>query len=494
MSQYKGLLKLTTIYIVLGFLPMGINFLLLPVFSEKLTEAEYGILTLASLFVGVATIVIGLGLDGAFSRYYYQYYKKPKLVNALLSTLVLTIFFSASVLGIFLYFSGDWLFDLLLNNTLFTYSEYGIYIFFTTIATLINTVFLVYFRNEEKVLAFSVTSIAFFVFSITGILLGVLYFEEGAFGSIVGRFAGTVPLALVLLVYFLAKWKGLYFEFRFLKIMLHYTLPLIPYLLLLFLYNNIDKIMVEQSFGDDSLDQLGKYNLAFQIGTAIQILLYSIFNSLSPQVYKSLQSKEEGSFRYVLNLYKVFHMVVMVVIVLMIACSSLIFDVFIDEKFHDGIEYLGILSLIYIPQLYYVLYTITLFFNKLTRVLPYISLTALVVGIGLNLLLIPPFGLLGVCVATLGTKAAQFLATLYFLKRHNQLHNGFVQMKKQHFMSVTILVVYLVAFVAHNHPSFEGILSIDVVNALPIILFIIFSFSLFKKELKMTPLLFKKAS
>ncbi|HAS35207.1 MAG TPA: hypothetical protein DCS15_01870, partial [Flavobacteriales bacterium] len=68
------------------------------------------------------------------------------------------------------------------------------YIFFTTIATILQTLFLVYFRNEEKVLAFSITSILFFVFSITGILVGVLYFEAGALGSIVGRFAGTVPV------------------------------------------------------------------------------------------------------------------------------------------------------------------------------------------------------------------------------------------------------------------------------------------------------------
>jgi len=368
-----------------------------------------------------------------------------------------------------------------------------VYIFFTTIATILQTLFLVYFRNEEKVLAFSITSILFFVFSITGILVGVLYFEAGALGSIVGRFAGTVPVALVLLIYFISKWKRLYFELRYLQITLNYTLQLIPYLILLFLYNNIDKIMVEQSFGDDSLGQLGKYNLAFQIGTAIQVLLYSIFNSLSPQVYKSLQSKEEGSFEYVLKLYKVFHMFVMAVIVIMIACSSLIFNVFIDEKFHDGIEYLGILSLIYIPQLYYVLYTITLFYNKLTRVLPYISLTALIVGISLNLLLIPSYGIIGVCFATLFTKAAQFLATLFFLKRHNQLQNGFMQMKKQHIMSVSIFILYFLAFLAHSHPSMKEVLSINVVNLLPILLFIIFSLTLFKKEIRMTPLLFKKA-
>ncbi|HAS35206.1 MAG TPA: hypothetical protein DCS15_01865 [Flavobacteriales bacterium] len=104
MSPYKGLLKSTTIYIVLGCLPMGINFLLLPVFSEKLSEAEYGILTLASLFVGIATILVGLGLEGAFSRYYYQYYKQPKLVDSLLSTLILAIGLIATVLGVILHF------------------------------------------------------------------------------------------------------------------------------------------------------------------------------------------------------------------------------------------------------------------------------------------------------------------------------------------------------------------------------------------------------
>mgnify|MGYP000409483252 CR=1 FL=1 len=52
------------------------------------------------------------------------------------------------------------------------------------------------------------------------------------------------------------------------------------------------------SFGENSLDYLGKYNLAFQIGTAIQVLLYSMFNSISPQVYKALESKNADSLVY----------------------------------------------------------------------------------------------------------------------------------------------------------------------------------------------------
>ena len=491
MSQVKGLLKSTSIYVILGFLPMGINFLLLPILSTELSESEYGLLALAGLFVGVITIFIGLGLEGAFSRYYFQYYKKPNLVSTLLSTLIITVLISASIFGVILHFFGDVLFKMFLSNDIFTYSDYGVFIFLTTVNTILNGLFLIYFRNEEKPLGFALTSVSFFLLSLTGILIGVLYFKQGALGSIIGRFFGSIPVTLILLFYFYSKIKTIKFEFRFLKILFHYTTPLIPYLLILYLYNNIDKIMVEKSFGENSLDYLGKYNLAFQIGTAIQVLLYSMFNSISPQVYKALVSKNADSLVYSIKLLKTFHLVIIGVIVCFIASSELLFTVFIDEKFHDGIQYLGILSLIYVPQLYYVMYTIPLFYNKLTKTLPYISFVALIAGVISNLILIPIYGIIGVCIATLCTKLAQFIATYFYLKKYDQLDLGFTQMRKNHILAVTIVSVYLLLYWLFFEFSFIDNLSINYLNIIPLFVFAGLLPVLFKKEISSLPLLFK---
>lgn len=492
MSQIKGLLKSSTIYIVLGFLPMGINFLLLPVLSQELSEAEYGLLALANLFVGLITIFIGLGLDSAFSRYYYQYYKKPNLVETLLSTIILSVIAIGISLAIILFFVGDELFSAALNNQVFTYSDYGIYVFITTVNTVILNLFLAYFRNEERPLAFGISSMSAFILALSGILVGVLYYEAGALGSIIGRMIGSFPVTLVLLVLFYGKAKNLRFDFRFIKVLLNYSLPLIPYLFLLYLYNNIDKFMVERSFESESLDFLGKYNLAFQISTAIQVLLYAIFNSISPQIYKALESRSSDSINFSIKLLKVFHIFILGVIVCFIAGSDLIYKVFIDQKFHEGINYIGILCLIYIPQLYYVLYTISLFYKKITKPLPIISLVALIVGVSANLILIPPFGIYGVCIATLLTKMAQFAVTFFYLKKYQLLDYGFNQMKKEHMLSLLILIGYLVALSGYYWLDLNNWISINLVNLIPLVLFILIIVTVFRKELKTIPILLAK--
>ena len=65
----KDLIKSSTIYILLGFLPTAVNFIMVPLLTTYLTKEEYGLLSISALFQGIIAIFLNIGLDAAFARY-----------------------------------------------------------------------------------------------------------------------------------------------------------------------------------------------------------------------------------------------------------------------------------------------------------------------------------------------------------------------------------------------------------------------------------------
>ena len=472
----RALLRNSLVYVILGFLPLAVNFLLAPVYSEYIPPDEYGLIALATIFQGFLTVFITYGLDGAFSRIFFDYHSEEREIAALMSTTLLTI--SAGALACFgvLYFAGDFLFSRVLQNSEFTYSKYGYIVFFTTYSTAVHAVFLSYYRNREEAFKFSLVSLSFFLTSIGGILIGIVYLRAEALGNIAGKAAGTTLVSvLLLLTYFLAN--GVKFRWEYLKISLKYSLPLMPYLLILMAYNNIDKFMIEQYF---DLEALGLYNFAFLLASVLSVLIYAIFNAISPRIYKLLTEGGRNDIEEVKKLNLLFHLVVLGLITLGIAIVIPVLETVISQKYQSIRDYVGILIIVYVFQVYYVIYTIPLFFHKKTGSLPWISLIVLVVGIVSNIIFIPIFGIYGVCLSLFLTKMAQFFIAYAFVRRYSLDGDSYLQMNKNHITSAFIIFSYGIALLASYLIS---TFPIAAANVIPLGILIISVLIFFRKDL-----------
>ena len=471
----KTLLKNSFLYVVLGFLPLATNVLLAPIYSRFISPGEFGIIALASIFQGFLAIFLTLGLEAGFSRIYFDYHKKEKLIHGLMSTTLLAIVASSFFFWGILYFSGDFLFRSLLQNDGFTFSVYGNLVFFICFSTAVQTVFLTYYRNKEQVWMYSLVSLVFFFASVFGILIGVVYLKAEAMGNIAGRAIGATIFSAILLVSYFVR-QGVRLKTDYLKKSLVYSLPLVPYLLLLMAYNSVDKIMVEQYF---ELDVLGLYNFAFLLASVISVLIYAIFNAVSPQINKQLIEEKEQSFSEVRKINILFHLLVLGVITLAIAVIVPVLKIFISEKYSSIQEYISILILVYVFQIYYVIYTVPLFFHNKTKILPWISLIILIAGVVFNLVFIPLFGIYGVCFALFFTKFSQFLAAYLFVRYYGYTKLEYLSLYKNHIVSFLIVVLFGIIFV-WNHVT--QTFSASVINLVPLLVFIICVPILYRNE------------
>jgi O-antigen/teichoic acid export membrane protein len=484
----KDLLKKSTLYTLLGFMPTAVNFFLLPLIltEDYMPANEYGLVSMSMIFQGIIVIFMNFGLDAAFARFYFNVYKKRKLLHAYYSTVLLSVIvFSAMLFGI-LFFTGDALLDLLFRNDRYDFSHYGIATFLLAFSTILYSIILSYYRDEENLRAYAFISISVLVLSVLGILIGVIGFNKGAYGNIIGRAAGPTIVVTVYLLWYFSK-RQLIIRWKYLRAMLKYGIPFVPYLVILMMNANLDLWMTEHKF---PIAQLGEYNLGVQLASLVSVFIYAVFNAISPRMYRLLAEKDTAHDREILNLNKIFHYLVVLAIVGELAIIAPVTTMLIpDDAYHGMLSYIPLLIVAWLPHLYYMLFVIPIMFYHKTRYLPVITVVGLGVGLTSNLLLIPVWGVYGVCASAIVIKVVTFVLT-WFVSRYEQLIvPQHYSLGKNHLLAAIIFVAAIGVF---GYNEITGQQYRVWINTVPLLIFLVYSAVAFRKELNIVLTLFMK--
>lgn len=451
----KSALKKTSFYLILGFLPLASNFLLAPLFTRFLSPVEYGLIALASLFQNYLNIVIDLGLKGSFSRYYFRYFKKPAIVKALLSTVILSILGIATLIYFFFFFFGDALFSAIFKNDVFTFQRYGHFVCALALSALLNAVILTYYRNEENLKKYALVSLSTFFMMTAGAVIGVVVYNYGALGSIMGKMSGAGMVVSLFLVVFFFK-NGLRFEARLLWPLLKYGLPLIPFGLLSITINNVDRFFIERYF---DLQALGQYNIAFLISTIPFIMLNSFQSSVNPGIIKLMETSgnenRASNYKEINNNFRVIMLFMGIMLWGIITFSGVFIMFYVGPEYRNVIQYLPILMLAFIPMIYQNMFGIPLFFHYQSKLLPLISVVTLAGAIILNFILIPYIGIYGVALAVLGKNLLYAFATFWTIRMKGYYNREMFYLGRYEWLSVILAgSVMLAMMLIHLFPEY----------------------------------------
>ena len=428
-------------YLVLGFLPMGVNFFLSPLYSRILSPDQNALIGQAAVLQSFFIIFINLSIDSAFTRFYFDYYKEPEKLKQYMSTIIVFTFITAIILALIMHFFGNPLFSFIQKNTTFTYSKYGVWIFITSFSIIIQTIFLAYFRNSENVKGFAIVSLSCFFLSLIFTLIGIMYFKLGAYGSIIGRAVGFLLMGSLFLIIFFKK-TNFCFKKIYLIESLKFALPLIPYLFLMALYSNIDRIMVEHYF---SLTELGIYNFAFLISGAVSVFISSGSNVVSPMINKIWTETPEDT-KSISKTFNWYHLICTGILTIGLAASVFFTEYFIAQKYQSLLNYIGPLFLAYIFRIYYIMYVDSLFYFKKTKWIFLITLLSFLIGLLSNLLLIPKLGIFGVAVSVIIINLMQAFGArlqIYLYK----INYNFYSLRINHVYSFSIILVYFLSYI-----------------------------------------------
>lgn len=385
----KKVFKNSVFYMIASFLPAIVGFLMLPIYSRYLIPEDYGVLALVLSLQAFLPLIMTLQIHSSISRFYFDYKDNKIKLHTFISTLTLLTFILSTIILILVLLNYKEIIFFLFPKTI-GYNNLFLLGILTAYLTVFNSIFIALIRVQQKAKLFMKASISLFFISLTINILEVVIYERGAYGVVEATFI-TIGISFFAYTFLVKELFTLKFDFNMVLEPLKYSIPLIPHSLsgLIFMYS--DRIILERYV---TLSAIGLYMFADKVAMIFKILVNEFNSAFSPFFNeKSKQSKVEA-IKEVQNISLVFIYVTSMLMVLVALFSVELVYLLLDEKYFDTWIMIPLLSSAYIFRSLYCFSSSGLFFEKQTGKVAIITIVSGLANIGLNLWLIPIYGLI----------------------------------------------------------------------------------------------------
>lgn len=389
MSGYLRRLATTgAAYTAASILSKLIAVALLPLYTRYLTKADYGVAEVLFAAVVAASIVIRLGVIEAVLRFYYKGGEEPGAVVA--SSFAALFWLSTAAALIALPFAGPISEALLAGRSepdLARIAIGGLWV-----ATL-HEYLLTLFRLEERAKAFFTVTIANVLAAIALTVALVVGEDEGARGLLLGSYVSGAAFVLGL-IFVHRRRLSLLIDRALLRRMLRFGLPTMPAELSLYALNFADRIIIFRMLG---AAEAGLYAVAVKFAQAVNVLVRGFQLAWPPLAY-SIRDDEEarGVYAAVVTWFVAGCAFVVVGIWLL---ARWIARALAAPEFFESYEAVGLISAAVTLYALYMVQLVILGRTGRTEFNFPATLAALAVNVVLNLVLVPPLGIVGAGLA-----------------------------------------------------------------------------------------------
>ncbi len=461
LGKLKYTAKHTLIYSLGNISAKLIGFVLLPLYTKYLSTTEYGIFALLEVTSMIMVAVFSMKLSTAMMRWCSSEQDEKKT-----RSIVFTVYISGLVI-------------ILLLNTIFqpiaggfskiffgneTFANYFVILFLSVSLEIMNLFAFDLIRLKEKPGFYVIISLIRF----TAILLFNIYFIKfqgyGVKGILLGMLAGNAVVTIITLP-FLFKNMTWSFNTRELKNMFRYGVPLIFSTIALMLLNLGDRYIMKYML---SYSEVGIYSIGYKIATITNLFIIQSFQTgFLPIAYKYYDKPDAQRFFSKTLTYYTFALV-MFSLVLSLFAKELILLFSNDVEFNAAYTIVPFISLALIFRGMQYLFSLGLHFVKKTQYNAYIVLTMAIVHVGLNLLLIPKFGMYGSAIATI---ISWFIMSSVFRYISNKFYKVRYETRKIFILIGLGVLFYGVSLMFENfHPLLMVVLKAILVLIFPFIL------------------------
>ena len=399
--------KHTLAYSTAEYLSRIAGFLLIPLYTGYLTEADYGTRELFAITVAVLVQLAGINVTTAMHRAYFENEDADRR-RRVVSTTLWAVAAVASVFVLVGLATSDWIVPHvpsqhpgLANLWRLTL---GIFLF-----QMLREVQNKYLQAEERSTLYGALAVTKLVFEISlqvWFLVGLDWGLEGLFlGVLISEGLFCTILAMITL-----PRVGFAFSGPIFAGLAAFTLPLIPNGVFQFCLHSADRFML--GWLTDGTEAVGLYALAYKMGYMANALILGPFLMIW---YPFLFSTEEDQRAELCGRLTPYFMMIMtfVLFVLALFAQDVIELMAGRPGYYKAWKAVPVIGLGYwFWGLFQMLQT-GFFIRKLTSQLPWISGAAVLVNLFTNLMLIPLYGFMGAAWATLLTFAVLAVITRY---------------------------------------------------------------------------------
>jgi O-antigen/teichoic acid export membrane protein len=398
-AQIKRLGKHAAIYGLGGLVSRILAVLLLPLYTSYLGPAGFGKIETVVALTTVLVIVLRLGISSAFFRFYFDTKDEAQRTLVVRTSFWFTMTMATAGLVV-----GSILATPIADALKLGDDPWLVRAAFVGLWAQMNYEQLTsLFRVEERSVSFVAASVANVLITVGMTVLLVVVLDKGPTGAVVGNFVGTLCVYLVLLGY--RRYQlGLELSRDLLRQMNRFGMPLVPSALALWAINFIDRIFIAQYKGQA---EVGVYSVAVRISSAIVFLLIA-FRLAWPAFAYSIEDDREAKRTYSYVLTYLLFVCSWVSLGLGVLAPWLV-DVLSPDSFHRAADAVALLAFASTAYAGYTVVAIGIGRARQTQFNWIVSGAAAAVNVVLNVILIPPYGMIGAAISTAAAYLVLFL-------------------------------------------------------------------------------------
>lgn len=450
MGIYKSLFKQTAIYGLATVLPRMLSFLLVPLYTDVMSSADYGKVSIIFSWLVLFNVILSYGMETSFFRFYNSQDDK----RAVIGTSTISIFWTSIL---FLVVS------LLFRNTLASLSEIDVeYITYTIWILVLDALVVIPFsklRAYQRPIIYSIIKIGnvtvnlglnlFFLLYLPKIaaanpdgFLASLYVENFQIGYI---FVANIIASLLTLIvlspnYFHIEW---HFDVKLWKKMLRYGFPILVAGLAFAINEHFDKILLD--WFNVSKSEIGAYSACYKIG--LFMVLFRTAYSLGIEPFFFSYAKNENAPQTYADVTKYF-----VIFGSLISLSVIVFadilKLFLipNETYWSAMK---VVPLIVLANFFLGIYTNLSVWYKLTdrtKMGAYISIVGAIITLAINFLLIDKFSYVGSAIATIAAYGSMMTISYYLGNRYYPIPYDKNKIGRYLGLSILFSLVYFYGF------------------------------------------------
>lgn len=404
----SNLFQNTLIYTIGNLLSKIIGFLMLPVYTNYLTTSQFGRFDLLITAVTLMLPIVTLQISDAAYRYLVdeedEREKEKVITNAFFGLLInVVVGFSIVMLILILTYQ-------------ITYTKLELICFFLLAFSNLLFVFLQQVirglkSNKEFALSGIINALLLALLSILFLVFMDLEYIGLLIANILAYFMAVAYILFKINIFKYVKFK--LFNARLYKILILYSIPLIPNLISWWAINFSDRMLISYYLG---VDQNGIYAIANRFST-ILFFMTTVFN-LAWQESAILSFKDSNKDKYYTLVFSKYLRFLFTTILILISGIGIAVPLILNESYQEA-QYI-------VPFLFYgvVFSAFSSFYgtgfqsSKNTNEAVVSSLAAGIINIGLNILLLPRIGVLAAGISTLIAFFIMWLIRVYQTKKY----------------------------------------------------------------------------
>jgi len=393
-NKTKRLAYNSLIYSIGTFLPVLVNFILIPLYTRYLSTDDYGIMSIADIITKITTILLAMGLPVTIVRFYYDFkdnpYSAKKYLGAIISFVVLIGLTVSGILTIW----GEGLFKYFLSEKSALFNPYIIMAIWTSFFALTSSIIANWYQAKSMPwYHVIITSINFLTLTSLMVYFVVLQ-NGGALGAIKAGLVSSI-FVFIIMIPIIIKESRLNLSLKRIAPSLKFSLPLIPVSLASWLLIFIDRILLERY---TNLSQVGIYSLGYSAGMVMMLIVASIHKAWAPFFFTRLKNGFGVKLFGEITTYYI-------ALVSLIGLFGSLFSkelimLLTTPDYYNAYTLVPLVILGYIFYGFYNVVTTPLFYKKKTNLILIYTLISVIVNIGLNIWWIPLFGMIGAAYAT----------------------------------------------------------------------------------------------